>query len=195
MSRNETKQLLIEVGTEVIGSQGFNPTGLNSVLKIADVPKGSFYYYFSSKEEFGLAIIDESAVAYTAKINSFLTDTTVSPVQRIRNYLENGLETIREGKCKRGCLIDTLGQELSSQNETFRVRLDKVFEGWKQQFRLCLQAAIECGELDNGTDTEALSEFLLSGWQGAILRAKMHSSTSPLEAFIDTVFERVLIAH
>jgi len=193
MTRIETRQSLIKVSTDVIGSHGFNPTGLNTVLKTAGVPKGSFYYYFASKEDFGLAIIDEFAIAYNEKIDSFLSDTKVSPLQRIRNYLQNGLETINEGQCKRGCLIGTLGQELSSQNETFRVRLDQVFEGWKQQFGLCIQAAIDCGELSEDTDREQLSEFLLSGWQGAILRAKMHSSISPLQAFIDTTFDRVLI--
>ena len=193
MTRIETRQSLIKVGTDVIGSHGFNPTGLNTVLKTAGVPKGSFYYYFASKEDFGLAIIDEFAIAYNEKIDSFLSDTKVSPLQRIRNYLQNGLETISEGQCKRGCLIGTLGQELSSQNETFRVRLDQVFEGWKQQFGLCIQADIDCGELSEDTDIEQLSEFLLSGWQGAILRAKMHSSISPLQAFIDTTFDRVLI--
>lgn len=193
MTRIETRQSLIKVGTDVIGSHGFNPTGLNTVLKTAGVPKGSFYYYFASKEDFGLAIIDEFAIAYNEKIDSFLSDTKVSPLQRIRNYLQNGLETISEGKCKRGCLIGTLGQELSSQNETFRVRLDHVFEGWKLQVGTCLQAAVDCGELSKDTDIEQLSEFLLSGWQGAILRAKMHSSISPLQAFIDTAFSRVLI--
>jgi len=118
MTRIETRQSLIKVGTDVIGSHGFNPTGLNTVLKTAGVPKGSFYYYFASKEDFGLAIIDEFAIAYNEKIDSFLSDTKVSPLQRIRNYLQNGLETINEGQCKRGCLIGTLGQELSSQNET-----------------------------------------------------------------------------
>ncbi|MCL5974639.1 MAG: TetR/AcrR family transcriptional regulator [Gammaproteobacteria bacterium] len=194
MTRNETRQLLIQVGTEVIGSHGFNPTGLNTVLKTADVPKGSFYYYFARKEDFGLAIIDEFAIAYADKIAFFLTNESRSPLQRIRDYLENGLATIRDNKCKRGCLIGTLGQELSSQNETFRVRLDQVFEGWKQQFSHCLQHAIECGELPTTTDTEQLAEFLLSGWQGAILRAKMHSSITPLQAFIDIVFENVLLA-
>ncbi|MDO8826404.1 TetR/AcrR family transcriptional regulator [Methylophaga sp.] len=194
MTRNETRQLLIQVGTEVIGSHGFNPTGLNTVLKTADVPKGSFYYYFASKEDFGLAIIDEFAIAYADKITHFLTNENVSPLQRIRDYLDNGLATIRDNKCKRGCLIGTLGQELSSQNETFRVRLDQVFEGWKQQFGQCLPAAIDCGELPETSNTEQLSEFLLSGWQGAILRAKMHSSITPLQAFIDTLFDRVLIA-
>lgn len=193
MTRIETRQSLIQVGTDVIGSHGFNPTGLNTVLKTAGVPKGSFYYYFASKEEFGLAIIDEFAIAYNDKIAHFLNNESLSPLQRIRAYLDDGLVIIREGMCKRGCLIGTLGQELSSQNETFRVRLDQVFEGWKQQFGRYLQSAVDCGELPEEADVEQLSEFLLSGWQGAILRAKMHSSITPLQAFIDIVFANVLI--
>ena len=79
MTRIETRQSLIQVGTDVIGSHGFNPTGLNTVLKTAGVPKGSFYYYFASKEEFGLAIIDEFAVAYNDKIAHFLNNESLSP--------------------------------------------------------------------------------------------------------------------
>lgn len=193
MTRSETRQLLIQVGTEVIAQHGFNPSGLNTILKTANVPKGSFYYYFASKEDFGLAIIDESAVIYAEMIKRFLTDESVSPLQRIRRYLESGLATIRDDKCKRGCLIGSLGQELSSQNETFRLRLDSIFEGWKQQFSECLQAAIANQQLAADTDTEKLAEFLLSGWQGAILRAKMQSSIAPLHVFIDILFARILV--
>lgn len=192
MTRAETRKLLIDVGTRVIGSQGFNPTGLNSVLQTAGVPKGSFYYYFASKEDFGLAIIDETATEYAEQIDGFLQDQRFTPLARIKNYLQAGLERIREGQCKRGCLIGTLGQELSSQNETFRARLDAVFEGWKQQFSQCLQAAKNAGELPADADEMQLAEFLLSGWQGAILRAKMQQNVAPLEAFISLLFKHVL---
>lgn len=192
MARIETRKLLIDVGTRVIGTQGFNPTGLNSILQTAGVPKGSFYYYFASKEDFGLAIIDETASEYAELINNFLKDPRFTPLARIDNYLQAGLQRIRDGQCKRGCLIGTLGQELSSQNETFRERLDAVFEGWKQQFGDCLQAAKTAGELPSDTDVIQLAEFLLSGWQGAILRTKMQQNVKPLEAFIGLLFKHVL---
>ncbi len=192
MSRADTRKLLIDVGTQVIGSQGFNPTGLNTVLQTAGVPKGSFYYYFASKEDFGLAIIDETATEYAQLIAGYLQDDRFTPLTRIRNYLQSGLERIREGQCKRGCLIGTLGQELSTQNETFRARLDAVFEGWKQQFAACLEFAKTTGELPAEVDVMQLAEFLLSGWQGAILRAKMQQNILPLEAFINLLFQYVL---
>ncbi|MEX0614578.1 MAG: TetR/AcrR family transcriptional regulator, partial [Methylophaga sp.] len=71
MTRTETRKLLIDTGTRVIGNQGFNPTGLNTVLQTAGVPKGSFYYYFASKEDFGLAIIDETATEYAELIAGY----------------------------------------------------------------------------------------------------------------------------
>lgn len=192
MTRAETRSLLIDVGTRVIGSQGFNTTGLNTVLQTAGVPKGSFYYYFASKEDFGLAIIDEIATEYAIVIDGYLSDEKFSPLARINNYLQAGLVRIRDGQCKRGCLIGTLGQELSTQNETFRARLDAVFEGWKQQFSRCLTEAQHVGELPADTNVMEMAEFLLSGWQGAILRAKMHQDITPLEAFISLIFKHVL---
>jgi TetR/AcrR family transcriptional repressor of nem operon len=70
--------------------------------------------------------------------------------------------------------------------------LDAVFETWKQQFSRCLQAAIHDGELPDDADIGALAEFLLSGWQGAILRAKMQQNVAPIRAFIHLMFKHVL---
>ena len=57
MKRTHKRDDLIRVGRDLIVRQGFNATGLSDILTTAGVPKGSFYYYFESKEDFGLAII------------------------------------------------------------------------------------------------------------------------------------------
>ncbi|MBK7631744.1 MAG: TetR/AcrR family transcriptional regulator [Ignavibacteriales bacterium] len=54
----DTKNKLLQIGAKYVHLKGFNHTGLQEILKEANVPKGSFYFYFNSKEEFGLAIID-----------------------------------------------------------------------------------------------------------------------------------------
>lgn len=192
MSRAQTREELIKAGTEIIGLHGFGTTGINAVLSEAGVPKGSFYYYFPSKEAFGLAIIDNFAEEYAARIDGFLQDKQHSPLIRIRNYMGAGIVHMEAGKCRRGCLLGNLGQELSSQNETFRARLDAVFKGWQQQFARCLDEARAAGEIAADSDTRQLAEFLLVGWEGAILRAKMRQSAAPMRAFIDVVFEQLL---
>lgn len=193
MTRNQTREELIKVGTEIIGLHGFNTTGINAVLSQAGVPKGSFYYYFLSKEDFGMAVLDTYAADYTQRIDGFLLDAGFSPLERILNYMTSVVETMEGGGCKRGCLLGNLGQELSSQNETFRARLDAVFRGWQQQFARCLDEARAAGEIASDADTEALAIFLLAGWEGAMLRAKVMQSTAPMRTFIRIVFEQLLL--
>ena len=73
MKSNRKRQDLIHVGRDLIVRQGFNATGLSDILATAGVPKGSFYYYFESKDDFGLAIIDDFANEYQRKLDaSFL---------------------------------------------------------------------------------------------------------------------------
>jgi TetR/AcrR family transcriptional repressor of nem operon len=194
MTRSETRAELIRIGSEIIVRQGYNNTGINAVLTAAGVPKGSFYYYFSNKEDFGLAVIDDFAAHYMSRLDAVLGDRDVSPMQRIRNYFEAGMEEVAANEFGGGCLIGNLGQELAGQSEVFRSRLDQVFRSWKQRFVQVLTEARDAGELTCDADPEQLAEFLLSGWEGAILRAKVTRSVEPMRAFVDLFLDRVLKA-
>lgn len=192
MMRNETRQALVRAGGEIIVRRGYNNTGINAVLSAAGVPKGSFYYYFENKEAFGLAVIDDFDDRQTGRLDALLADETVPPVQRIRNYFESGIEEVAAHDCGRGCLVGNLGQELAAQNEVFRGRLNEVFQCWKRRFAGCLEQARETGEIDADADTDELAEFLLCGWEGALLRAKVAKSVAPMRAFRDLFLARVL---
>jgi TetR/AcrR family transcriptional regulator, transcriptional repressor for nem operon len=192
MEKRDTKAEIISVGTEMVSLHGYNATGIDAILKQAGVPKGSFYHYFGSKEEFGLAIIDHFAERYEQRLDTFLNDEEVSPLNRIRNYLESGLARISQNQCTKGCLVGNLGQELADQNERFRLRLDTVFSSWKERFAACLREAQQKGELRLELDPGVIACFILSSWEGAILRAKVMKSPQPLRDFIETIFATVL---
>lgn len=192
MDKNETRATIIRIGTDLIGRQGYNATGIDAVLKEAGVPKGSFYYYFKSKEEFGLAVIDHFAERYDQRLDTFLNDEEVTPLNRIRNLLEGGLVRLEQNQCAKGCLIGNLGQELADQNERFRARLDEIFHSWKERYAACLREAQGAGELAAELDPGVVAGFILSGLEGAILRAKVMKSPQPLRDFIATLFATVL---
>ena len=192
MTRKDTRTDILAIGTDLIASHGFNATGIEAVLKEAGVPKGSFYHYFGSKEDFGLAVIDRFAERYVDRLASFLRDVSQSPLDRIKNYLLANLEGIERSNCTKGCLVGNLGQELADQNERFRRRLEEVFQSWQEQLASCFREAQEAGELSRDLDAAVLAEFTLSGMEGAILRAKVMKSSRPLRDFIDIFCSRVL---
>jgi len=58
MNSDTTKNRIIQKGAELVYLKGFNNTGIQEVLQAAEVPRGSFYFYFKNKEEFGLCLVD-----------------------------------------------------------------------------------------------------------------------------------------
>ncbi len=188
MDKKDTRSDIIRIGTELISRQGYNATGIEMVLKEAGVPKGSFYHYFKSKEEFGLAVMDVFADYYSQRMTALLQDAALSPLTRIRTLLQGSLERFNRNQCSKGCLIGNLGQEMADQNERFRARLDEIFDDWRKLFAGCLAEAQTAKELDSRLDAEAVASFILSGWEGAILRAKVMKSPQPLQDFIEILF-------
>lgn len=166
MKRTDKRSELIRVGREMIAQRGFNAASINDILTTAGVPKGSFYYYFSSKEDFGLAIIDDFALQYRNKLKSILEDGRFSPLTRLRNYFDHKIADMEACNCADGCLIGNLAQELSAQNELFRSRLNQIFADWEEYFASCLRAAYETGEVKGDRNLDDLAKFILSSWQG-----------------------------
>src|SRR4051794_11112647 len=172
MSKQDTKQALLENGIKLIFRQGYNHTGLNEILAAADVPKGSFYYYFESKEDFGLQALDQFIRRNRERLTSFLGDTTVDPLTRLRNYYDWYANYLESMQCSQGCLLGNLGQELSDQNEVFRRKIDEAMRVLPKGLAACLREAQEQGQISGAQDMETLAEFIYNSWQGALLRMK-----------------------
>lgn len=192
MAKKDTKRELIKAGMNIIARQGFNSTGIEAVLKQAKVPKGSFYHHFSSKQEFGLEVLDHFASGIDRIFTSYLEDETVPPLTRLRNCLESLVARFEDNNCSIGCLAANLGQELADQSEEFRERLVGVFQSWITHFDKCIRDAQEAGEIPVDLSPEFTALFFLSGFEGALLLSKVMKSSFPLKNFVNVFFERLL---
>lgn len=65
---SDTREHLLATGQELSLRLGFNGMGLTELLKKAEVPKGSFYHHFRSKEAFGEAMIQRYYDGYDAHL-------------------------------------------------------------------------------------------------------------------------------
>lgn len=188
-SRLETRERLVRCGIELLTEKGFASTGIDEVLKKVGVPKGSFYHYFSSKDDFGRAVIDGYAAYFANKLDHWLLNENRAPLERLHDFVEDGKNGLKRFDFRRGCLIGNMGQELGSTHEEFRTPLDDVFLDWQHRVERCLKAAITAGELSAKADCGKIAAFFWIGWEGAVLRSKLVRSTAPLDLFADTFFE------
>jgi TetR/AcrR family transcriptional repressor of nem operon len=194
MSKEKTRDLLLEAGKKSFLERGYNNSGIEAILQAAGVPKGSFYYYFENKEDFGLKVLDRFAACYDENLDRILGDASVAPLNRLRNYFEAVFERLESDQCRKGCLVGNLSQEMADQSEAFRARLEEIFESWVDRYAECLRHAQEVGEISPDLDVRELAEFWLNSWQGAVLRAKTMRSTAPLRTFLGVMFGNLLQA-
>ena len=124
---NETKERLLQIGAKYVHLKGYNHTGLQEVLKEANVPKGSFYFYFKSKEEFGLAIIDVFIDFFEKSIGYSLSDKSLSGLERIKAFIITTIGILNDNDFVGGCPIGNLSLEMGDLNENFRIKLSDAF--------------------------------------------------------------------
>lgn len=185
---SDTRELMVRAGVEILTEKGFAATGIDEILSRVGVPKGSFYYYFESKEAFGLQLIERYGQFFAKKLDRHLKNTALSPLNRLHAFVDDALAGMARHAYRRGCLIGNLGQEMGSLPESFRDQLKGTFEDWQDRFATCLLEAQNAGELSDKTEPNQLAAFFWIGWEGAVLRAKLEQSATPLELFASYFF-------
>jgi TetR/AcrR family transcriptional regulator, transcriptional repressor for nem operon len=122
-------------------------------------------------------------------------ENPAAPVlQRIDDYIAEGISGLERYAFKRGCLIGTMGQEIATLNEAIRDRLMGVFAHWTSAIAACIVEGQRSGEIDVGLDVEKVSRFFWLAWEGAILQAKLQRSTQPIQDFRDVLFRFILVS-
>jgi len=190
--KTDTREHILACGGRIVHHKGFAATGLQEILRAAGVPKGSFYFYFKSKEEFGLALVDHYQTLFATHLRPILTDETLPPLQRLaRFFLWFRDHFAQEGYIK-GCPIGNLTQELGDINPAFREKLNTALEGLIRGVAKQLRQAQERGELRRELSPDATAQFIISAWQGALVRMKAAAGPEPLDNFQTMIFEVLL---
>ena len=77
------RQEILMVARELFVTKGYEQTSVNDILKIVDIAKGTFYYYFASKEEVLAAIILDIVEEGAKRAEQILKDKSVPLINRI----------------------------------------------------------------------------------------------------------------
>lgn len=181
MVKQDTKQMIIEIGAQIIHQKGYHHTGIQEVIKAAGIPKGSFYFYFASKEDFGLQVIDYFNNKHRDMVLPIIGDTSLSPIKRLEKLFDWFIHRFIEMDYTCGCPIGNLSQEMGDLSPAFRNKLKESIDRMVQVIEGLLQEGQEKGEVPGDLDLEEAANFIVSGWHGALIRMKIVKNTEPLE--------------
>jgi TetR/AcrR family transcriptional regulator, transcriptional repressor for nem operon len=171
--------------------KGYVGAGVRDIVAEAPAPQGSFTNHFRSKEAFAREVLDRYFDDLKGVVTEALEDSTRTPCQRLKRYLDDITERLAKVEFSRGCLIGDFSLEAAPQSEMIRERLANIFIEWRTPFAACIAQGQSVGEIAATFTPEELAEFLLSSWEGAILRMKVERNAEPLERFKRIVFATV----
>lgn len=190
--RGQNRDRLLEEGLQLFGRQGFHATGVQEIADAAGVPKGSFYNYFDSKEQFAAEVLARYQERECAELEELLAPEAGSPLTRLRATFDRWIEEMRRCEFTGSCLAGRLAQELAGEVPDLRPPLDRVFTCQRGYLSACIAEARDGGEIGDGPAPEVLAEFVLNAWQGALQRAKAAGDEAPLRICADVVFDQLL---
>ena len=194
MSPRETsRSALIEQGTQLMLRSGYSSTGLIELLQAANVPKGSFYNHFGSKEEFAVEVVRRYYARHDWLLAELLAEEEPSPLERLRSYFDVlVLAATTSSEQARGCLLGMLAMEMAGNSEPLRKIVSEAFRRWEARIAELLRQAQNAGQIAPGRDPDLLAGALLQGWEGALMRARVSRDVGGLRKFLDFEFSRLL---
>ena len=178
-----TREEIIRKGAQLIHAQGYKATGLQQILDVVGIPKGSFYFYFKSKDDFGCAVIDHFTLTIGEVFTGHLLDASITPLERLNKLLDYYESAFKKSGATLGCPIGNLSLELADANEELRKRLQAAVEGFITQIEFCLKEAKKSRQLQAGLHTADTASFIFHGLEGAILHMKVAKSVEPIRTF------------
>lgn len=192
MRNSEVGNRLLEVGIRLFRERGYHGTGIQQIASAAGIPKGSFCYYFGSKEEFASAVIERYADRSANSILAYAYRTELSAGNRLWAFFSETEASCALDDCRYGCAIGNLLAEIGDANERLRGDLEAAWKRMALALEQLIAEAQSVGEVDADHDTNELAEYLLSGWEGALIAMRAKQSTAPLRLFIQHTLRPLL---
>ncbi|MDJ0701881.1 MAG: TetR family transcriptional regulator C-terminal domain-containing protein [Leptolyngbyaceae cyanobacterium MO_188.B28] len=177
--RNEDiREKLLDQGLKLFITQGYHGTGIKEVVDQVKVPKGSFYNYFESKEQFGAEVIRHYSKEVVTNMATWLNGSEDNALIALKQFFEQEMQ--RHQEVKAGCIIGNLGAELGSSSELCQQAMLEGFQGMKQQFLRALKRGQTQRSIRNDISAEELADFLVNAYEGALVRMQVEQSIEPI---------------
>lgn len=184
------KEQLLEVGLEALLAKGYHGTGIKEVLDKLGVPKGSFYHYFPSKEQFAAEVIRFYADDLNQRLAGAVANQGETGLPALKRAFRILLDEHQAGS--RGCILGALASEIAETSEVCRLALLKEVENWHGMMTAIILQGQASGEIRTDVKADTLARMAWNCWEGSVLRMKIEDKAEPTVEVVEVLFDVML---
>ena len=180
----DTKQKLIDTARDLIWSESYNAVSVDEICKQADVKKGSFYHYFSSKSHLAMETMD-SCMEETKSQYDDIFSSTRPPLERFSLMARYVIDQQKEISAQLGhvcgCPFATLGSELAAQDAEIGKKINNICSKKSSYYETALRDLVAEGLVDPLLNVEVKAKEIFSFIIGQLIMARINNDLSFLE--------------
>ena len=173
---------ILEMGMKILWSKGYTATSVNDIVAAAGVPKGSFYAYFDSKDDFIIKALDKYFKEVSGPALAILNDKTHTPKERIVSFYDFRINMLKEDlQCERGCMACNLASEVAEHNEVIREKVSFIHKKISDNIVKIVREAQKQGQISKDIKAKDMVEFIEDACKGAMISMKETKSAYPID--------------
>jgi TetR/AcrR family transcriptional repressor of nem operon len=176
------KDKLLDQGVTLLLEKGYHATGLKEILDTVKIPKGSFYTYFNSKEQFAAEAVAHYIEPFIVRLSGHLADPEADGLVALRAYYHGLIAEVELSGFKGGCLLGNLMGEIGDTSPLCQQALLDAVGRYADLQKAALERGQRQGSVRTDKSAKSMADLMLNGWQGALLRMKVEQSVEPLKA-------------
>jgi TetR/AcrR family transcriptional repressor of nem operon len=181
VKKEASRDNLLNQGVSMLMRQGYHGTGLQEILDAVNIPKGSFYNYFDSKEDFGAKVIQHYVDPFITQLTTNLQQSDTDALGAIQRYFDELVMELEKNDFQGGCLLGNLMGEIGDTSPLCQQSLQAAVTRYRDLLQSGLVKAQQQGTVRADKSAGDMADLLINAWQGALLRAKIEKSSGPVE--------------
>ncbi|MDQ0064744.1 TetR/AcrR family transcriptional regulator [Chryseobacterium lathyri] len=179
MKKSEATRLnILQKAFELIYVKGYQTTSVDEIIATTQVTKGAFYYHFKTKDEMGLAIINELLINNFRSTFIEPLETSNHPLESIYDLMHGILMENDFLKVEYGCPASNFTQEMAPWHIDFTKALNSLSRQWEDAIIACIENGKKDGTVKNNVDAREIAVFVMSGYWGVRNLGKLENSKS-----------------
>ncbi len=167
----DTRKLILIAAFAEIHQCGYQAASINNILQRTGLTKGALYHYFPSKRALGLAVIDE-LICEQIKKRWIIPLREGNPITIIIEQLKNDSKEMTLADIRLGCPLNNLSQEMAPLDEEFRLRIESIYDHWRQGLKDALERGKAEGFIKSETNPKNIATVIIATLEGCLGLAK-----------------------
>ncbi len=181
---NTTRDKIIQAAEELMLTRGYPATRVDEICEAAGVSKGSFYHFFSTKEDLGLAVLEAFAMRNDRLIAGGPQGAIADPVERALVLVDH-IAGIAGELWGRGCLLGNFALDLGDTNPRIHRAVSHLFKRVAANLAGGMEPLASGEGIAAASTSQDLAEHFIIVVEGALILAKAHDDWSYVVRALD----------